>query len=92
MLWGSPGLPASITIERQGLRGTLICRAKKVGDRRPLNVLVVRFDQGLLTDAKERAERENDLSDRTTYRAMADDWAARLKGAEQEEDRKKFSP
>jgi hypothetical protein len=42
----------------------------------------VRFYQGLLTDAKERAERENDLSDRT----------ARLKGAEQEEDRKKFSP
>jgi hypothetical protein len=27
-----------------------------------------------------------------TYRAMADDWAARLKDAEQEEDRKKFSP
>jgi hypothetical protein len=52
----------------------------------------VRFYQGLLTDAKERAERENDLSVRTAYRAMADDWAARLKDAEQEEDRKKFSP
>ena len=48
----------------------------------------VRFYQRLVTDAKEHAERENDLSVRTAYRAMADDWAARLKDAEQEEDRK----
>ena len=51
----------------------------------------VRFYQGLLTDAKERAERENDLRPNNVP-AMADDWAARLKDAEQEEDRKKFSP
>jgi hypothetical protein len=37
-----------------------------------------------VTDAKERAEREIDPSVRTTYLAMADDWAARLKDAEQE--------
>jgi hypothetical protein len=92
MLWGSPGLPASITIERQGLRGTLICRAKKVGDRRPVECSRGSASIRDCYDAKERAERENDLSVRTTYRAMADDWAARLKDAEQEEDRKKFSP
>jgi hypothetical protein len=47
----------------------------------------------LVTDAKERAEREIDPSVRTTYLAMADDWAARLKDAEQEEDRKnEFTP
>jgi hypothetical protein len=40
------------------------------------------------SNAKERAEREIDPSVRTTYLAMADDWAARLKDAEQEEDRK----
>jgi len=48
----------------------------------------VRFYQRLVTDAKERAVREIDPSVRTTYLAMADDWAARLKDAEQEEDRK----
>jgi hypothetical protein len=48
----------------------------------------VRFYQRLVTDAKERAVREIDPSVRTTYLATADDWAARLKDAEQEEDRK----
>jgi hypothetical protein len=49
----------------------------------------VRFYRELMTDAKERAEQATDLSVRTTYRAMADDWAARLKDAQQKEDREK---
>ena len=50
----------------------------------------VRFYRELMTDAKERAEQATDLSVRTTYRAMADGWAARLKDAQQKEDRKKI--
>ena len=49
----------------------------------------VRFYRGLVAEAKERAERATEPSVQTTYQAMADDWAARLKEAEQEEDRRK---
>jgi hypothetical protein len=48
----------------------------------------VRFYRRLVAEAKERAERATEPSVQTTYQAMADDWAARLKEAEQEEDRR----
>jgi hypothetical protein len=43
----------------------------------------VRFYRRLVAEAKERAERATEPSVQSTYQAIADDWAARLKEAEQ---------